>query len=136
MGVHVFHFYTRELMTGCGPDTSEADLHTQLVRADGAYQLRGDGGRAVRPDSNRTAEGNYWWLPVGELPEPQAGMPACKCIASSIDTPPALSLLVQGWSVMGEGAVRPPETQPSLVRVLCLQPWRHLSMLETAHLIV
>ena len=75
MRIKVFHFNTWELVTGCGPDTSEAELHVQLVRAHGSCQLYGDGGRAVRPDSNRTAEGNYWWLPQpGELQGDRAGM--------------------------------------------------------------
>ena len=65
----MFESYSWKLMTVCGPDTSEADLHMQLVEAEGSGQLRGDGGRAVRPDSNRMAEGNYWWLPIGELQE-------------------------------------------------------------------
>ena len=38
----------------------------------------------------------------------------------------ALILLMQGWLAMRvKGAVRPPKTQPSLVRVLCLQPPVH-----------
>ena len=126
MGIKVYRLRTRELVTGCGPDTPEADLHKQLIRADGSCQLYGDGGRAVRPDSNRTAEGNYWWFPAGELQEDRAGRHASTL-------PPALTLLMQGWLYMkGTGAALPPKMQPLLVRVLCLQPQPRLSMLENS----
>ena len=70
MEIKVFQLCTWRLVARYGPDTSETDLYLQLAKADDSFcQLLGDGGRAVRPDSNRTAEGNYWWLPPGEMQE-------------------------------------------------------------------